>query len=135
MAIKWSVNYATGEPKVDRQHQQLFEAVNRLEKLIAAGDLDKSKVDQLVKFLGTYVRTHFSYEEICMLRHHCPAAEKNREAHRRFVAAFQDFVRRYEQAGPRPELLQALHRTAESWLVNHICKVDTQLRPCVTGRT
>ena len=133
MAIEWKKDYETGEPKVDSQHQKLFECVNHLERLIQTGSPSRADLDRLFNFLGMYVQSHFSYEELCMFQHHCPMAQKNREAHQKFTEAYRAFLERYQRCGPHLPLLKELHQAAEAWLVQHICKVDTHLRACVAS--
>lgn len=133
MAIEWKKDYETGEPKVDSQHKKLFECVNHLERLIQTGNPSREDLDRLFNFLGMYVQSHFSYEELCMFQHNCPVARKNRDAHQKFTETYKKFLDRYQRFGPQLALLKELHQAAESWLVNHICKVDTHLRACVAS--
>jgi len=130
MTMIWSDDYRTGDETVDRQHQRLFDAINRLGGLIAMGIGGGPEVDGLIEFLGTYLQTHFAYEEACMARHKCPMAAQNKRAHDMFVSFYEDFIGQCAQEGLSLDLLRRLHWTAESWLVNHICKIDVHLRVC-----
>ncbi len=130
MALEWHERYVTGERVVDEQHKQLFEFLNRLEAQIeevAPVEL----VEGTLQFLGAHTKTHFSYEETCMMRHACPFAAKNKEAHTRFLAVFQLFCEKFQRQGASKELLQQIHAAVETWVDNHICQVDVHLRDCL----
>lgn len=133
MALVWSDEYATGEPTIDLQHQQLFESVNELGDLVAAGTFNGPDVDRLTKFLATYVTSHFSFEEVCMNKYKCPIADQNKAAHEGFLTLYTEFLENYKASGGSLEDLKSLHNTAEDWLVSHIMKVDTHLRACVNS--
>lgn len=132
MAIEWKNNYETGDKRIDGQHKNLFEYINRLEGLIQTGQagraIDKVEVENLLGFLDSFVNTHFAYEELCMSQRRCPVAAQNKEAHNRFMQVFEDFNQRYAQLGVDLPMLTDLHRTLTYWLTNHICRIDVSLR-------
>jgi hemerythrin len=58
MPIQWSSQYEVGDPRTDSQHKNLFDYVNRIEKLIEQGkarQLDRQEVEHLFVFLDAYV--------------------------------------------------------------------------------
>lgn len=133
MAIEWSTSYETGEPRIDEQHRNLVGYVNRLERLLEStppgSPADREEVDNLLVFLESYVNTHFAYEELCMTLRGCPIARKNKEAHDRFLALYDDFTQQHRaRGGASIEMLRELHETLKNWLVGHICNIDVQLR-------
>lgn len=130
MTLVWTELYTTGVASIDRQHQKLFEYINKLDDLIKADISEGTDVDDLLNFLTEYVLMHFSHEEFCMKQVSCPAAEKNKKAHDDFVAFFNDFKNQYKAAPSKDKgaLLLKLQKAAEDWLKNHICKIDIQLR-------
>jgi len=134
MAIEWSEAYATTIDSIDRQHKKLFEYINKLENCILEGMYVGSKIDDILEFLGTYTKVHFSHEEFCMKENGCPTAEKNIKAHESFLEFYTDFVKSYKEASADAEkekLIRRLQKMAEDWLVNHICKIDIHLKACV----
>ena len=128
--LVWSEQFATGVPLVDTQHKMLIEKINLMEKILAGPPPPKQQVDDLLNFLGSYVGTHFKYEEGCMEKARCPAHEKNKQAHAAFLEVFGKFKARYLAEGPKPELLKSLHQAAADWIKNHILTVDVQLKAC-----
>ena len=129
--LAWSTDFETGSPLVDTQHQMLIEKINALEQLLAGPPPSKTDVDQLLEFLDSYVKFHFTFEERCMDHHRCPAREQNKKAHGEFLAFFRDFSERYRAEGPKRELLYGLQARASDWIRDHILTVDTQLNACV----
>lgn len=131
MALVWADTYLTGEEKIDRQHKKLFECVNKLEAQLQQPTIDASAIEAVLQYLSTYTKTHFVYEEFCMHRVHCPTAQKNQEAHDKFLELFQAVQARYKQEGASRPLVEYLYDAAAKWLVNHICKIDSHLRGCL----
>ncbi len=131
MALEWKDEFCCGVEKVDEQHRQLAGLLNTLEQMIDDGIESGPQVDSLLGTLASDVVTHFSFEEGCMLRYDCPAAQQNRDAHSSFLKIFEGFQREIEENGTSAELLKRLHKTAEGWMVGHILSVDVQLKPCV----
>lgn len=128
--LAWSEQFATGVPLVDTQHKMLIEKINQMEQLLAGPPPPKAKCDELLNFLGSYVGTHFKYEEGCMEKAHCPAHEKNKAAHAAFLDLFAKYKARYAVEGPKPELLKSLHGAAADWIKSHILSIDIQLKAC-----
>jgi hemerythrin len=126
--LVWSEQFATGVALVDTQHKMLIDKINQLEALLKGPPPPKEKVDELLNFLGSYVGSHFKYEEGCMERARCPAHEKNKAAHAAFLDLFGKFKARYLQEGPKPELLNTLQQAAANWITGHILTIDMQLK-------
>ncbi|MCC6539985.1 MAG: bacteriohemerythrin [Bryobacterales bacterium] len=131
MPVLWETRFETGDHRIDDQHKRLFEFVNKLENVIAAPAIKADEVDDIVSFLSTYVLIHFVCEESAMMARRCAIAERNKEAHKKFLAFFGDFKTRYAQRGADRALLQELCNAANQWLVNHICRIDVQLREAI----
>jgi hemerythrin-like metal-binding protein len=108
----------------------LIDKINHLETLLKGPPPSKAVCDDLLNFLGSYVTTHFKFEEGCMERARCPAHEKNKQAHAAFLGVFAKFKDRYVAEGPKPELLKSLQATAADWIKGHILSVDIQLKAC-----
>jgi len=130
MPIVWKEEYNTGEPEVDKQHKVIFKYLEDLESHMQAGDINDRYIKMLLDNLGIFTRSHFCYEEICMRRLKCPVAAENKEFHAKLLAAYGRYCERFEVEGASDDLIQKLHDFLESWLVNHILKIDTQMRAC-----
>jgi len=129
--LMWSDALATGSTLVDLQHQRLIENINALEAMLSGPPPPRETCDQLVNFLEKYVNTHFKLEEICMESYRCPAHAQNQREHTEFLGVVTQFKERYRVEGPKPEVLRSLHHVASEWIVQHILRVDIQLKGCM----
>jgi hemerythrin-like metal-binding protein len=134
MSIQWDESMRTGDDLVDQQHQELIRQINLLHDAMQQGH-GSEQLNKTMQFLAGYVKTHFHYEEECMSRHHCPAAEANKAAHQQFLKMFSELQQtattsRVGASMAAVKLLQQLGL----WLSNHIKRVDRQLHPCIHGR-
>ncbi|KAA3663076.1 MAG: hemerythrin [Calditrichaeota bacterium] len=128
--LQWNTMYETGVQEVDNQHKKLFEMVNAFDQSIRDKTAEK-KIDETLNFLGGYVQTHFQHEEKCMAEMKCPVSEKNAASHNAFLKTYTEFVQRFKTEGYSDALAKELHKTAEAWLVKHICGIDVHLKFCV----
>lgn len=128
--IQWDESYAVGEEKIDSQHKSLFQFINKLNEDIVAGK-PPAAFEHSLQFLADYAKSHFCYEESCMARYHCPAAQKNKEAHREFLEFYCAYEKKIKREGYIPRNIAELHHFIEDWIVRHIQKVDTQLKSCI----
>jgi hemerythrin len=126
--IQWSEEYATGIEDIDKQHQALFKFFGVLEEKINKGDV--TIVENSVGFMKTYLSEHFQFEEMCMFGVNCPEAERNMEAHKQFVVKLNEFDEKVKGSDDPLSVLKEMNQYVEFWLVNHIRKVDTELKKC-----
>lgn len=132
--IEWSENYSTGVASIDEQHQKLFKYVNELETAVKKENVDHAFLLRVLDFFEDYAKVHFGNEETCMYRFKCPIAKTNQDAHKRFIESYENFKWLLNSKGASYELFTALLSWSQEWLLDHICKIDTQLRPYVTKK-
>jgi len=104
--------------------------INGLGELIERGIYDSPEAESLLAVLGDEIGQHFTLEEGCMLRHACPMAQKNKEEHEQLERGYLDFISGFSETKSL-ESLSAFHRSAEGWLLEHICFVDIHLWSCL----
>lgn len=126
--IQWSEKYATGIEDIDKQHQALFKFFGVLEGKINKGDV--AIIDNALVFMRKYLTEHFHFEEMCMYGVNCPETERNLEAHKSFIVQLGEFEKKVKESADPLGVLREMNRYIELWLVNHVCKVDIQLRKC-----
>jgi hemerythrin len=129
--MQWSEAYSTGIARIDDQHKMLFQMADSYRAALDEGK-GGAVYGGLLHSLDLYVRSHFAYEEGCMARHFCPAATLNQDAHRGFITFLNRFHERHASHGFVQEDARELVDTIDAWLVDHICRIDTQLKPLVT---
>ena len=121
----------TGVERVDQQHRQLIDMINGLETSIHAG-AGPQEVKHHLDFLANFVVEHFREEEGIMASHKCSATHKNLAAHKSLLEKYTHWRREYDgPKGGKVSQLAELHLFLNTWLVSHICKIDTCLRSCV----
>lgn len=130
--MKWSEDYSTGIKRIDDQHKLLFLMVEDFATALDEGQ-GEGVYGGLLHSLELYVRTHFSMEEGCMARFHCPVAQLNQGAHREFLVTLEEFQQRFMAHDFRLADALRLVATLNEWLVRHICQIDVKLRPFVLG--
>jgi hemerythrin len=126
--VVWEEKYETGFKEVDEQHQSLFNYINDLEECIQYKTFEGARIEIILNFFQMFCATHFSLEETCMLRIACPAYEKNKEAHTKFLEYYKKFRVKYKPADNKVELLTEFHGVLIKWLANHIMQIDMNLK-------
>jgi hemerythrin-like metal-binding protein len=128
--VKWdAARMTTGDETIDSQHQELIRQINKLHNACVNG-ADRGEIKPILDFLATYATNHFQHEEKLMEERSCPASACNKQAHAKFLGDFAGLLKTFDERGPSPTLVAELKLLVEHWLVNHILKVDTQLRKC-----
>jgi hemerythrin-like metal-binding protein len=126
--LEWKSDYETGVPMLDKQHQVLFEHINRLEMLLAQPEIEPAEAGRLLDFLENYASHHFQAEENCMERFRCPVHAKNMKEHAQFLNVLKFCRGEYASTTEPREILERLHATVVWWIHNHILQVDIQLK-------
>lgn len=113
-----------GHDAIDRQHEALFDIVNRLHDAMRSG---KTREEQgnILAFLGTYTIEHFAAEEALMEASAYPGLAAHRAEHEDLLRQFEELQEKYE-AGSMTLSIMAMH-FLKDWLTHHIQEVDQQL--------
>ncbi|MGK7931124.1 MAG: hemerythrin family protein [Microcystaceae cyanobacterium] len=125
----WNESFSTGQPSIDAQHKELFYAINDLADAIEQGK-GETAIKKLLIFMGYYAEWHFGREEKCMETHQCLFAEVNQKAHEKFLETFASLSKEIRENGASNEFAIKVHGILSEWLVNHIIKIDTELKHC-----
>jgi hemerythrin len=128
--VKWSERFSTGIPELDGQHRMLFQMSEHYRQTLDAGE-GAGVYHIMLESLEDYARGHFGMEEQCMHRHQCPAAGLNKAAHGQFLIALTHFRERFATGGFEKTDARKLVDFIDSWLTNHIGRIDRRLKPCV----
>lgn len=82
--IEWKSEFSLGIPRVDAEHQELIDLINRFHKNVHLGEHDGTMIDFL-DGLYTSAARHFAHEELMMQARRYTAYEEHRADHRRLL--------------------------------------------------
>ena len=125
-SLIWKERFSIGVDKIDEQHQQLFEQVN---KLISMTQQNKSltKIKEVLDFLAEYTINHFETEEKIQQQYDYPDYEKHKKIHEDFVAQVKEAKSKVEAGEMGSADLVKLNKIVSRWLVNHVKGIDQEL--------
>ncbi len=130
--ITWQESLSTHDERTDSQHRVLIEQFNKLEEIMntQSGAEFRRAAGEVLDFLQFYATWHFAEEEKRMEQLHCAVAEENKRQHAIFLSMFGEFYERWQTSKMDSELARSTYKVMSEWIVNHIQKIDTQLREC-----
>lgn len=133
MTIQWNDELRTGIDKVDSQHKELF---NRINKLISACNVGKGRNEALTTFtfLEDYIITHFESEESIMHKYNYINYLSHFAQHEQFISVVKELKRDLEQNGATGPFVMQINKKIGQWLVSHITKEDKALAKFIRER-
>lgn len=129
--MQWKETYLLGIEQIDKQHQELFRIVNRIQAIVDGGDSERTRraCEEAVKYLKGYTLQHFQDEEFYQIS----VGYEGYARHKGIHDAFRQTVLVQEQ------LMQSAHYSRDSvgdflnilstWLVSHIIREDQRITP------
>jgi hemerythrin len=124
--IEWNDSFLVGVELIDEQHKMLIERTNTLTEAIEK-TRGLEKILQTLGFMIDYTEFHFSAEEEIMDKYAYPRMEKHQKLHEDFIIRLNQMVEEFEAEGATTALSQSICAFLNSWLINHIKEVDTEL--------
>jgi hemerythrin len=125
MALRWTSALSIGVPEIDRQHEQLFEQVDRLHGAMLRRD--RQEAASTLHFLERYVRGHFAAEDMLMRALDYPGRAEHIAEHAAFATTVELLIHDLETTGPTAALVHRLEREVTAWLEDHIYSTDLDL--------
>ena len=122
----WDKSLETGDERIDTQHKQLIETLNKL--IIAHREKrGAAALTSTLDFMQDYVLQHFNDEEMLQLRYRYPKYEEHKEKHNDFKFVVKDLVMQMEAQGYTDALVEKTIKTIADWLITHITGDDLNL--------
>lgn len=115
----------TGNPVIDGEHRQLFDAVNRFLEACGTGK-GRAGIEPTVKFLLDYVDKHFAHEEELQKKSGYPNLAAHRAFHERYRRDLRLIVSGIPAGGPGIADVGAVNRQI-GVLLAHIKTEDRRL--------
>ena len=125
---EFTEEYMTGIELIDKEHQTLFEIMERANRLIhnyVVGDAYDS-IMEILQELKQYTVCHFSDEEEYMESIHYAGLDAQKRAHAAFIDKIEGIRTEDIDQNPR-EYLESLMEFLLGWLVNHILYSDKKI--------
>ena len=129
--VTWDTSFSVNVEMIDKQHQMLFQIVNKLNNAMLNGN-EKETIGKLINKLITYAAMHFAREEDYFDTLGYPETDVHKNQHNEFekkVSVFEaDFT------ADRQGLSQDIMQFLSNWLVEHIKGSDKKYSTFLTER-
>ena len=121
--LSWDESLSVKIDKMDEQHQQLFDLINRFYDEVGKQS-QKQLISDLIKGMKEYTILHFREEEQLMQQHGYPGLAQHKKQHSDFIDKVNDLQEKYE-AG---KMIISIEITnfLKDWIKNHIKDSDQQ---------
>jgi hemerythrin len=132
--IAWNHSYETGNPEVDRDHQEICARLNQIEAALENG-AGREQITEMVSVLRDYTLVHFRREENIMACAKCPRHNENCKAHVQFEARLERWleVLTIPLPGIGTTILKDVHAESCRWIQHHLRQIDSSLRSVQAG--
>jgi hemerythrin len=128
----WDDSLKVGEPNIDAQHKELFEAINNLMKTCAEGK-GQEELKKSIDFLNNYTIKHFFEEEQIQQKYKYPDFENHHKIHEAFKKQVRDLSVKWIMSGASETLANEVGEKIGSWLVTHVKGQDVKLGAYIKG--
>lgn len=128
--MTWTENLALGIPQIDKQHKQLCDTVDKLYDACAHGK-GTGEAMAVLDFLAGYTVRHFADEEALQRKINYPHYREHKALHDAFVKQVMDLKKDAETSGVTIPMVININHIISVWLINHITKVDMELKKYV----
>jgi len=122
--VSWKKEYSVNIPEIDEQHKQLIQMINDLLQAVIRKS-GQITVNEVLKRLIDYTRTHFEGEEMLMRNSGFPGYEAHKARHAQFISEVEALERRAKISQSSEQLvgMEMLFKLKD-WLVDHIVCMD-----------
>jgi hemerythrin len=132
MAATWHRAMRIGIELVDDDHKQLFALVGEFNQAAEeqGGQIDHSRMLDVLKRLDDYVHDHFQREEQMQLEAGYDGYEENKRQHDELIRTLAVFTARYraESDSQVKDATREMQGFLSVWLTQHIIKTDLKMR-------
>lgn len=125
---EFTEEYLTGIELIDKEHETLFNIVERADRLIRSFDglFGYDKITEILDELKDYTKEHFGDEEEYMESIHYEGLAAQKRAHESFIDKLENIDLNAVEEDPQ-EYLQELLEFLLGWLINHILYTDKKI--------
>ena len=120
----WAPTLSVNNEKLDNQHKQLLEQINKLNETAAEGKGNAAAINETLNYLEYYFATHKKDEEQYMQEHGYPGLEAHRALHNLFVEHYIDLKTRILAFDSEERIIHDLVYDLAHYWVDHVGKED-----------
>ena len=125
MKYEMTKDLETGNAMIDKEHKELFDAVNRLLDSCSKGQ-GRAAMDGAIQFLVNYVDKHFANEERLQQSKNYPGMAAHKVFHANYKKELRQIANHISTEGPSMTNLGKLNGHV-AVLLNHILYEDKKL--------
>lgn len=119
--ISWDEKYAINVPRIDEQHQMLFNYLNEYYNSLANGK-SMSIIDSTLKKLVDYANYHFKDEEDFMMLLPNYDFHSHKNQHNYFIVKVKEMINMKKE-----EINFELFNFMKEWILNHVLITDKKM--------
>lgn len=126
--IKFTEDYLIGMELIDKEHEHLFELLNKVVELVK-NEFIPDKYDNIMEVMGElteYTRVHFADEEEYMEKISYDGLEAQKKAHAGFIAKLEELELEDFDDNQQQVLMDIMDFLC-TWLVQHILQMDKKI--------
>lgn len=125
--MTWNENLVVGIPQIDKQHKELCDQIDKLYAAASAGK-GAEEAYKTLEFLEQYTKKHFADEEVLQQKIGYPKYPQHKEMHDQFVKKIAQMKQEMLATGINLPMMIQINHTISGWLINHIMRVDSELK-------
>lgn len=125
--LQWHASYASGQPQIDSEHQQLFQLANALFAVASRSRPAPEDIGQALDELNAHLTTHFAHEEQLLQRLGFSAATQHAASHAALLATMQQLRQQIETGEVSLEVF--VNFVLKDLLLGHLLVSDREFYP------
>lgn len=122
--VVWRDEYCTGISDIDYDHEQMFELINSLYKLLE-NQSDRQSILNCLGDIYANIATHFMLEELTMKKNGYDQYEEHKEDHNRLLDDIYDIKNDFEASNDFKG--KDLEKKLDNWFLIHFKTHDARL--------
>ena len=119
--VTWNTRYNTGIKVIDEQHQEIFQIVERLRRLVQERAA-REAIEELLRQLVRCSEQHFTTEEAIMAKTAYPDLPQHVAEHASMLTSLNELLDRFRESHEAMALM--VPTFMEGWLRHHISDGD-----------
>lgn len=129
--MQWKKEYLLGIEQIDKQHQELFRIVNRIQAIVDGGDSERARraCEEAVKYLKGYTLKHFEDEEFYQISVGYEGYARHKGIHDAFRQTVVVQEQRMQQEDYSRDSVGDFLNILSAWLVSHVTREDQRIAP------